>query len=149
MEARFIGRPSWTSCVILMGFQLVAMAALAGTGGTAVLEHPAAPPEPTAASIWRAPIMQMLLHLPECSFCTLAQGLWGAQTAKPTSLAILNAPGLLGELHKGRVTKEVPKGMSIGKEQSGQWATSKLKESPWGFVLPWRRDSCRPPLAQS
>lgn len=77
-----------------MGFQLVAMAALAGTGGTAVLEHPAAPPQPTAASIWRTPIMQMLL-LPECSFCTLAQGLWGAQTANPTSLAILNAPGLL------------------------------------------------------
>ena len=62
---------------ILMGFQLVAMAALACTGGIAVVEHPAESPNPDDASIWRTPIMQLLLALPECESFTLAQGLWG------------------------------------------------------------------------
>ena len=118
---------------LLMGFQLVAMAALSCTGGVAVLEHPATPPEPEAASIWRTPIMQLLLQLPGFEMITLAQGLWGAQTAKPTTLAILNAPELRGELHAGMVTKDLPGGMSIGRDATGQWATAKLKEYPPGL----------------
>ena len=89
---------------LLMGFQLIAMAALSCTGGIAVLEHPAEPPEEGTASIWRTPIMQPLLQLPEFSKLTISQGLWGAQSAKPTTLAILNAPDLYKVLHPGRVT---------------------------------------------
>jgi len=120
---------------VLMGFQLVAMAALACTGGIAVVEHPAESPNPEEASIWRTPIMQLLLALPECESFTLAQGLWGAQSSKPTTLGVLNAPQLKLELHKGRITTEVPKGSSIGKDTSGNWATARLKEYPPGLCL--------------
>ena len=120
---------------LLMGFQLVAMAALACVGGVAAVEHPAEPPEEDAASIWRTPIMQLLLALPECESFSLAQGLWGAQSSKPTTLGVLNAPQLKLELHKGRITKEVPRGISIGKDASGQWATARLKEYPPALCL--------------
>ena len=120
---------------ILMGFQLVSMAALACVGGVAVVEHPAEPADGDAASIWRTPIMQLLLALPECEVLTLAQGLWGAQSAKPTTLGVLNAPGLKLELHRGRITPDLPKGVSIGKDQTGQWATARLKEYPPGLCL--------------
>ena len=120
---------------LLMGFQLIAMAALSCTGGIAVLEHPAEPPEAGIASIWRTPIMQLLLRLPEFSQLTISQGLWGAQSAKPTTLAILNAPNLYQVLHQGRVTMDLPKGTSIGRDSGGNWATSKLKEYPPGLCL--------------
>ena len=120
---------------ILMGFQLVAMAALACTGGVAAVEHPAEPPDAEAASIWRTPIMQLLLALPECEALTLAQGLWGAQSSKPTTLGVLNAPQMKHELHRGRVTTEVPRGISIGRDASGHWATARLKEYPPGLCL--------------
>lgn len=69
---------------LLMGFQLIAMAALSCTGGFAVLEPPATPPEEEAASIWRTPIMQLLLQLPDFTQITLAQGLWGAHAIRKT-----------------------------------------------------------------
>jgi len=128
---------------ILMGFQLVAMAALACTGGIAAVEHPAESPHPEEASIWRTPIMQLLLSLPECESITLAQGLWGAQSAKPTTLGVLNAPQLKQELHRGRITTEVPKSTSIGKDASGQWATARLKEYPPGLCLALARGFLR------
>ena len=120
---------------LLMGFQLVAMAALACTGGVAILEHPAEPPEVSAASIWRTPIMQLLLQLPEFFQLTIAQGLWGAQSAKPTTLAVLNAPDLGKTLHQSRVTMDLPRRTSIGRDEGGNWATSKLKEYPPGLCL--------------
>lgn len=120
---------------LLMGFQLIAMAALSCSGGVAILEHPAAPPEEDKASIWRTPIMQLLLKLPEFFQLTIAQGLWGAQSAKPTTLAVLNAPNLCRVLHQGRVTTELPHGISIGRDDSGAWSTSKLKEYPPGLCL--------------
>ena len=118
---------------LLMGFQLVAMAALACTDGTAVLEHPAEPPEEQTASIWRTPLMQLLLALPGCCRITLAQGLWGAQSAKPTTLAVLNAPELLRDLRAGQVASEVPRHTSIGRSSSGTWKTTHLKEYPPGL----------------
>ena len=99
------------------------------------LSTPAESPNPDDASIWRTPIMQLLLSLPECESITLAQGLWGAQSSKPTTLGVLNAPQLKQELHSGRITSELPKGSSIGKDASGQWATARLKEYPPGLCL--------------
>ncbi|CAL1155566.1 unnamed protein product [Cladocopium goreaui] len=112
-------------------------------GGIAAVEHPAESPHPEEASIWRTPIMQLLLSLPECESITLAQGLWGAQSAKPTTLGVLNAPQLKQELHRGRITTEVPKSTSIGKDASGQWATARLKEYPPGLCLALARGFLR------
>lgn len=77
--------------------------------------------------------MKLLLQQPDFVQLTLSQGLWGAQSAKPTTLAVLNAPDLCMALHSGRVTTELPKSASIGKDKDGHWATSKLKEYPPGL----------------
>eukprot|EP00435_Cladocopium_sp_Y103_P053922 s1233_g17.t1 len=49
---------------ILLGFSLHAMALLSTTGGFGILEHPGEPAEENAASIWRLPLVQLLLSLP-------------------------------------------------------------------------------------
>ena len=98
---------------LLMGFQLIAMAALSCTGGVAVLEHPATPPEEEAASIWRTPIMQLLLQLPDFTQITLAQGLWGAHAIRKThDLCDSQCAGLLqgapwGHDHQGPPQRHV------------------------------------------
>jgi hypothetical protein len=33
------------------------------------------------------------------------------------------------------ITKDLPKGMSIGRDEAGHWATAKLKEYPPGLCL--------------
>jgi hypothetical protein len=48
----------------------------------------------------------------------LLQGLFGAPSAKPTTLL---------------VTSRLPQGASIGKDKSGKFKTSPLKEYPPGF----------------
>ena len=60
----------------------------------------------------------------------IAQGFWGAPTAKPTTLLLLNADTIITALHRWRVTTELPKGGSVGKDPIGVWATTKLKEYP-------------------
>ena len=80
-----------------------------------------------------------------CSSCyncqTLRRSHWHkgfgerTQSAKPTTFAILNAPNFYKDLHEGMITKDLPKGMSIGRDEAGHWATAKLKEYPPGLCL--------------
>eukprot|EP00435_Cladocopium_sp_Y103_P010886 s2437_g2.t2 len=114
----------------LMGFQLEGIAELFCTGGTAVLEHPAPPEKEASATIWRTPVMQLLLTLPGCHYISLAQGLWGAKSPKPTALCALNCPGLQQELRGWQVAVDLPRNVSIGLDQAGGWSTSILKEYP-------------------
>ena len=114
----------------LVGFQLEAVTELYCTGGIAVSEHPAAPKNEDSVSIWRTPIAALLQSLEGCQLLTLAQGLWGAKSPKPTSLLVLNAPDLVQVLRQWQVTKHVPSSTSIGTDGSGCWATSALKEYP-------------------
>jgi hypothetical protein len=95
----------------------------------------AAEPEdqPLAASIWRLPIMQALLAMQHVQKLRFAQGLMGAYTPKPTHLLVVNLPGLLGDLHSHRVRKELPRQTAIGKNQTGTWRTTILKEYPPSF----------------
>eukprot|EP00435_Cladocopium_sp_Y103_P023500 s582_g5.t1 len=75
---------------VLLGFSLHAMALLSTTGGHGVLEHPGEPQDATAASIWRLPLVQLLLRLPGFELFECSQGLFGADSAKRTSLMTLN-----------------------------------------------------------
>ena len=61
----------------LMLFSICIMVELCFTGGTGALEHPAMPAKTTSASIWRTPLMELLLSLPEFSSLEFAQGLLG------------------------------------------------------------------------
>lgn len=114
----------------LMGFILEAVVMLYCVGGVAALEHPAAPTSEESVSIWRTPILALLLSLPGIELVSLAQGLWGAKSPKPTSFLLVNAPDMRQTLRKWQITRELPKGISIGRDQAGGWSTSVLKEYP-------------------
>jgi len=114
----------------LMGFQLEAVTDLYCTGGVAITEHPAAPKNEDSVSIWRTPLVALLQALPRCQLLTLAQGLWGAKSPKPTSLLVLNAPNLVQILRMWQMAQNVPNSSSIGRDETGNWSTSALKEYP-------------------
>ena len=117
----------------LLTFTLICIMYLALYDGVAVMEHPAQPSSEQAASVWKLPIMQVILSLPGFELLTLCQGVLGAATPKPTLLLTLNLPELQGILHQHRVTRELPRRAAIGKTSDGGWATTSLKEYPPAF----------------
>ena len=115
---------------LLLLFTIEALVHLAIAGGHGILEHPAMPEDEDRASIWRLPLVNFLLTWPDFRLVSLSQGLWGAASPKPTMLLALNFPDLEKHLLSWQVAKDLPKGASIGMDNSGQWATAKLKEYP-------------------
>ena len=114
------------------------------------MEHPAPPKEPEAASVWKTPLLQLLIQLPGFELLQFAQGLWGAKSPKPTSLLVLNIPGTQNALRQWQVTSELPQASSIGLNSFGQWATTALKEYPpalnGGLALGFYEALCNMPL---
>ena len=91
--------------------------------GFAVLEHPAETlQDRTAASIWRLAVIRALAALQNVQILRFS--------AKPTNLLVVNLPDLILTLHAHRVRTELPKTVSIGKDQQGRWRTTTLKEYP-------------------
>lgn len=86
---------------LLLGFSLECMLALALHSGSGILEHPKDPEEETTVSIWRLPVVQMLLQLPGLRLVHLSQGLFGAPSPKPTTLLVLRLHSLEKYLHEG------------------------------------------------
>ena len=118
----------------LLAFSLQAMCILATTGGIGALEHPDDPrDDQNCASIWRLPIVNMLLQLPGMAFISLAQGLLGAQSPKPTGLMTLNLPSLPSEILRWAVCKNLPRRTTIGVNATGEFRTAGLKEYPPAF----------------
>lgn len=60
----------------------------------------------------------------------LLQGLFGSESAKPTDLVTVNLHGLDVVLQQHRIRSAVPAAQSIGKDESGRFRASKLKEYP-------------------
>ena len=118
---------------ILLGFSFVCIFALALHGGAALLEHPRDPEHDDTISIWRLPILNVLLQLPDVRLVHVAQGLFGAPSPKPTTLLALRLPTLETALHRGLLTGANPQAVSIGKNVDGTFRTSPLKEYPPGF----------------
>lgn len=118
---------------ILLGFALEAMIALAMHEGSGILEHPRDSGDPEAVSIWRLPVVQSILQLPGMRLVHLAQGLYGAPSHKPTTFLTLRLPDLERCLHQGLLTKSLPTGISVGKNEKGQFNTAPLKEYPPGL----------------
>ena len=115
---------------LLLLFTLELLINLALEGGVGGLEHPAPPEDTTKASIWRLPVMKLLLSWPEFSFLELSQGLWGAPSRKPTGLLLLNMPEMIGALRSWQISRDLPRAAAIGLTGDGIWATSYLKEYP-------------------
>ena len=108
---------------LLLLFTLELLIMLAMTGGIGGLEHPAPPTDPAKASIWRLPLMRYLLEWPEFEYIEISQGLWGAQSRKPTGLLLLNLHQMIPALRSWQLTVDMPKGISIGLTAAGDWAT--------------------------
>ena len=72
----------------------------------------------------------LILMLPGVDLHRILQGLLGAESAKPTGFLVLNLPSFISTLHRWRLVKEPPAGVSIGKSDTGEFKTSKLKEYP-------------------
>ena len=114
----------------LLGFALLAFLLLYFTAGSGVIEHPDEPPDPQAVSIWRLPVVCLLLQLPGVQLHRVLQGLFGSETAKPTGFMTINLPSFIHSLHCWRLAKEPPKGASIGCSERGEFKTARLKEYP-------------------
>ena len=71
--------------------------------------------------------------LPDVRLVHVAQGLFGAQSSKPTTLLALRLPTLDKDLHQGLLTGSNPQVSSIGKNEDGTFRTSPLKEYPPGL----------------
>ena len=118
---------------LLLLFTLELLITLAIEGGIGGLEHPGPPQDQQKASIWRLPLLTFLCEWPEFDFLEVSQGLFGAQSRKPTGLLLLNMSRMVPELRKWQLTTTMPKGASIGKTATGEWATGVLKEYPPAF----------------
>ena len=118
---------------LLLGFALEAMLALALHEGSGILEHPRDSGDPDAVSIWRLPVVQMLLQLPGMRLIHVAQGLFGAPSPKPTTFLTLRLHHLECCLHQGMLSKKLPAGISVGKDANGHFHTTPLKEYPPGL----------------
>lgn len=55
---------------------------------------------------------------------------YGAPSSKPTTLLALRLPTLKERLRAGRVTTQLPKGYSLGRNAQGEFQTARLKEYP-------------------
>ena len=117
----------------LMLFALSILVELYLTGGCGLLEHPAMPANESSASIWRTPILQLLLSLEDFVLHELAQGLLGAASAKPTMLLTLRLPDIVQQICRWRLSKDLPKGTSLGRGTDGNFKTMFLKEFPPAF----------------
>ena len=106
------------------------MAALALRSGTGFVEHPRDPGNPAMVSIWRLPLVRLVLSLPGMRLVHLCQGLFGAPSPKPTTLMVLGLPNLEKQLNACRIAKELPTSVSVGKDHNGQFRTAPLKEYP-------------------
>ena len=115
----------------LLSFSLVVFIEICFVNGFAILEHPGEPVwDAEAASIWRLPVISMILSFPKVQKIRFCQGLLGAATPKPTNLMTANLPKLLLDLHACQVRTELPRTAAIGKDAQGRWKTTALKEYP-------------------
>ena len=114
---------------------VIAMIYLLISGGSFVTEHPSPPSEERKASLFKTPIVALMLQFPEVVLRIVCQGDFGATSTKPTGLLALRMPGLVGALRRWK--KETPyeqRETAIGVDDQGRFKTSKLKEYPPYFA---------------
>ena len=114
----------------LLLFSLSLMFELALAQRTGVLEHPREPADEAKPSIWRLPIIRVLLQMPGVALQGLAQGLWGAATPKPTNFLTINLPHLPAALRRHQIAQQLPARSAVGLNADGTWNTTPLKEYP-------------------
>ena len=114
----------------LLGFALTAFVLLFLSDGVAVIEHPDEPTDTSAVSIWRLPLVMLLRSFPEVQLHKILQGLFGAESPKPTGFLTLNLPDFTSIMYRWRLVTSPPAACSIGVTSDGIFRTSRLKEYP-------------------
>ena len=119
-----------------LGLQtLLVMAYMIITGGLYLKEHPSPSPDEWKASIFRTPIVRLMLQHSVVSLFRFSQGDWGALSEKPTSLLTVRLRHLpTAMLRWRRPTPRDARISSIGKDKDGKFRTSHLKEYPTMFA---------------
>ena len=118
---------------ILLGFALECMLAMAMFSGSGILEHPKDSEDEDTVSIWRLPILRLLLQFPGMRLVHLSQGLFGAPSPKPTTLLVLRLSTLERTLHEGMLCSKLVFSTTTGKDEKGNFNTAPLKEYPPGL----------------
>ena len=97
-----------------------------------LLEHPEeATWKPHTASIWKIPIVQVLEKMRNVQYLHIQQGLFGADSPKPTRFMVANGIAESESFLAQFQTRIFPPlGRSIGKDGQGHWRTAKLKAYP-------------------
>ena len=133
----------------LLHLALLMAAAQLLAGNITITEHPseAAPkPEGQPPSIWKLPVMKIMLAHNHMGLYHLYQGLYGAVSPKPTTLLIGCHPSMRTQfeqcLDKARTTTIMPKPLVMGKTHSG-YATAPLKRYPVGLCRAIADGICR------
>ena len=110
------------------------LAAHIAYGGIFVAEHPAPPFLEERPSIWTSAVVQTLLQLPDLVLHCVQQYRWGATAVKPTGLLAWNLPFFRKDLYSLSLPDSVkPDTAAIGKDDQGNFRTSKHKEYPKAF----------------
>ena len=110
------------------------LAAHIAYGGIFVAEHPAPPFLEERPSIWTSAVVQTLLQLPDLVLHRVQQYRWGATAVKPTGLLAWNLPFFRKDLYSLSLPDPVkPDTAAIGKDDQGNFRTSKHKEYPKAF----------------
>ena len=100
-------------------------------GGFFLGEHPDEPSNEQYASIWRTAIVKLLRLHPDCKLFRVAQWRWGCEAPKPTGLLGVRVPRLMAAMLRYQddsATK--PQNTAVGKDEHGNFHTSKFKEYP-------------------
>ena len=88
------------------------------------------------ASIFRTPVIRLLLQHSMIQLRNFQQGDWGAKSNKPTSLLTARLQGLaISMLRWRQSTPMSARTTSIGKDASGSFRTASLKEYPPMFAM--------------
>lgn len=120
----------------LLHFALLMMTAQAATGGLGFLEHPEEPlpqPEGIPPSIWKLPIIRVLLGHGSFSLLHLKQGYYGAKSPKPTVIMVVCEKRIRKEvhrlIHRGKTQRWLPPALRMEKTSAG-YSTMPLKRYP-------------------
>eukprot|EP00438_Fugacium_kawagutii_P036001 Skav228967 [mRNA] locus=scaffold671:117523:123045:- [translate_table: standard] len=101
------------------------------TGALYVAEHPALPTDETRVSIWSSPIVKLLRDHAGISLHHISQWRWGAPAVKPTGLLEVGFDKFRSSLWSRSLHDPIyPVDHAIGKDTSGAFRTSQLKEYP-------------------
>eukprot|EP00438_Fugacium_kawagutii_P020591 Skav222346 [mRNA] locus=scaffold3497:127777:137324:- [translate_table: standard] len=103
-------------------------------GGYYMEEHPAPPQDETRASLWTAPLTELLRSHPEVRLHLVNQWRFDAPNIKPTGVLALRLPKFPSSLwrHQNPDAQKPAQG-AIGRNEAGHFRTACLKEYPGRF----------------